>query len=233
MLKATYSAIARILGGGMASRPKACLTGVVQDLGSSLLSCVQLRSKDSAESSNAGAFLSIPNVNPDELEQAVRQVISAYGEAHDTDEVLIQPMLTEVVRSGVAFSHDPNTCAPYRVVNWSEGSDTAEVTGGLGGRIWQQAADSTVTPMPILAPVVGLLDELLSLFGDVPLDCEFAVTRSGSDEVLWLLQASIGLSSTRSHCGASRSLFHRNKVAWNTATPFLMGRRTVYGVMPD
>ena len=220
------------------ANPQACLASVVQDLGSSPLivrsSCGR---EDSAESSNAGAFLSIPNVNPDELEPAVKQVIAAYGEAHDTDEVLIQPMLTQVVRSGVAFSHDPNTCAPYRVVNWSEGSDTAEVTGGLGGRVWQQAADSAVTPMPILAPVVGLIDELLSLFGGVPLDCEFAVTRSGSNEVLWLLQARPLVLSGNPELAATQALrlsSIENKVARGMQPhPFLMGRRTVYGVMPD
>ena len=42
-------------------------------------------------------------------------------------------MLENVLSSGVAFSHDPNTCSPYRVVNWSEGSDTTAVTGGVGG----------------------------------------------------------------------------------------------------
>ena len=29
-------------------------------------------------------------------------------------------MLENVIRSGVAFSHDPNTCSPYRVINWNE-----------------------------------------------------------------------------------------------------------------
>ena len=39
-------------------------------------------------------------------------------------------MLQNVIRSGVAFSHDPNTSAAYRVVNWSEGDDATFVTGG-------------------------------------------------------------------------------------------------------
>ena len=56
------------------------------------------------------------------------------------DQVLIQPMLRNVIRSGVAFSHDPNTCSPYRIVSWSDGNDTTKVTGGVSGRTWQQAA---------------------------------------------------------------------------------------------
>jgi len=71
--------------------------------------------------------------------------------------VLIQTTLTQVVRSGVAFSHDPNTCAPYRVVNWSEGGDTAAVAGGMGGRVWQQAAHSAVPPAPTFKTLVVLI----------------------------------------------------------------------------
>ena len=73
-------------------------------------------------------------------------------------------MLDKTVRSGVGFSHDPNTCAPYRVVNWLDGSDTAAVTGGTGGQMWQQAANlpsSAKQPGPILAPIFTLLEELL------------------------------------------------------------------------
>ena len=145
--------------------------------------------EDSALASFAGAFLSVPNVDEAGLVSAIEHVIASYGDVHLTDEILIQPMLGNVLRSGVAFSHDPNTCAPYRVVNWSEGDDTAAVTGGMGGRLWQQAAHSAVAAPASLAPVVALLEELLSLFGDRPVDCEFAVTRDAEGETLWLLQA--------------------------------------------
>jgi hypothetical protein len=193
--------------------------------------------EDRETHSNAGAFLSILNVESAGLEAAVEQVIAAYGESQAADEVLIQPMLTQVVRSGVAFSHDPNTCAPYRVVNWSEGSDTAAVTGGLGGRVWQQAANSAVPQEPITASVIVLLNELLSLFCKVPLDCEFAVTLEAGREVLWLLQARplvLSLSPEPESFQAARLESIERKVARGMQPhPFLIGRRTVYGVMPD
>jgi len=217
---------------------QACLADVIEGLGAApwivRSSCSR---EDGAESSNAGAFLSIPNVDIDGLGAAVDKVIASYGEVHTTDEVLIQPMLTRVLRSGVAFSHDPNTCAPYRVVNWSEGSDTAAVTGGLGGRVWQQAANSPVLPAPTFAPIVSLLDELLTLFGGVSLDCEFAVTREGDREVLWLLQVRpliLSGAPESSEDQAVRLKTIQCKVARGMQShPFLMGRRTVYGVMPD
>lgn len=193
--------------------------------------------EDGAASSNAGAFLSIPNVDVSELEMAVERVISSYGEANLTDEVLIQPMLTGVVRSGVAFSHDPNTCTPYRVVNWSEGDDTTLVTTGVGGRVWQQAAISSVPTPSMFVAVIALIDELLSLFGNSPVDCEFAVTQTPEGEVLWLLQARpLILRETpegEAQQAARLESIQRSIARGMQPHPFLMGKSTVYGVMPD
>jgi len=217
---------------------KDCLAGVVDALDPDLLivrsSCLR---EDGVDSSHAGAFLSILNVDLAGLENAIEEVIASYGAAHTSDQVLIQPMLTQVVRSGVAFSHDPNTCAPYRVVNWTDGSDTAEVTGGLGGRVWQQAANSKIPPTSILAPIMDLLDELLMLFDGAPVDCEFAVTRQGDDEVLWLLQARPLILRSVPESAETQSarleIIERKVASGMQPHPFLIGRRTVYGVMPD
>jgi glutamine kinase len=193
--------------------------------------------EDGAAFSNAGAFLSLLNIEINDLEVAVGQVIASYGDVNLTDEVLIQPMLTNVIRSGVAFSHDPNTCAPYRIVNWSEGENTVTVTGGMGGRAWQQAAKSTIPPPPALAPIVVLLDELLVLFGNMPLECEFAVTSESEGEVLWLLQVRplilLQMSESAEVQTARLESIHRKIERGMQPHPFLMGRRTVYGVMPD
>ena len=216
----------------------ACLARVRRILGDGLLivrsSCQR---EDGANKSNAGAFLSLPNVSKEHFENAVDRVIASYGEAQPGDEVLVQPMLRNVVRSGVAFSHDPNTSAAYRVVNWSEGDDVTFVTGGRGGRIWQQAAASPVAPPRELAGVLDLIDELLSLFGGLPLDCEFAVTLEEAGEVLWLLQAR-PLFLPRAPESASQQAARLQQVHDKVARgilphPFLMGSRTVYGVMPD
>jgi hypothetical protein len=215
-----------------------CLARVSSSLGEApwiVRSSCQL--EDGASKSNAGAFLTLPDVSVAGLENAVEQVIASYGAADDVDEVLIQPMLQNVIRSGVAFSHDPNTCAPYRVVNWSEGSDTTCVTGGHGGRTWQGAALSPFLPPSELAGVANLVDELLTLFSGVPLDCEFAVTREKGTEVLWLLQVRplvLPTASEAPETQAQRLTLIAGKVARGMRShPFLMGQRTVYGVMPD
>ena len=193
--------------------------------------------EDGALTSSAGIFLSVLNVETGGLVAAVNKVIAAYGEALPDDEILIQPMLKQVVRSGVAFSHDPSTCSPYRVVNWLEGVDTTAVTGGIGGKLWQQAANSPYLSPPTFVPIVALLEELLSLFGNVPVDCEFAVTRDGEKEVLWLLQARrliLAVNPESAEDQAKRLEKIQLKVARGMCPhPFLIGKRTVYGVMPD
>jgi hypothetical protein len=217
----------------------ACISEIISSLGEGpwiVRSSCGL--EDRATHSNAGAFLSISNVDNEELTSAVDRVIAAYGKPQSTDEVLIQPMLTRVVRSGVAFSHDPNTCAPYRVVNWAEGDDTTAVTTGMGGRVWQQAAKSTVIPPPSLLPIILLVEELLRLFGSLPLECEFAVTREDTDnELLWLLQARPLILSEIPESEITQAVrlesIQQKVVRGMLPHPFLMGRRTVYGVMPD
>lgn len=197
-------------------------------------SCKQ---EDGANASNAGAFLSLLNVDADHLKESVEQVIDAYGVSSPEDEVLIQPMLQNVRCSGVAFSHDPDTCAPYRVINWSEGGDTTAVTGGAGGRTWQQAAKSRGSPSPLLSAVIALIEELLEIFANTPLDCEFALTGQPQDETLWLLQARPLILSHEVESSEEQAMrlqrIEEKLVRGMQPHPFLMGSRTVYGVMPD
>ena len=144
--------------------------------------------EDGATCSNAGAFLSVPNVDRTSLKESIQKVIGSYEKPHPNDEVFVQPMLENVIRSGVAFSHDPNTCSPYRVINWNEGNDTHSVTSGLGGQIWQQAAKSKIKSTSKFDQIILLLEELLGIFGNTPLDCEFAVTKGNKEKEISILR---------------------------------------------
>ena len=89
--------------------------------------------EDSAQTSNAGRFESVANVdiqNLCELADAVRQVFASYQSTNPDEEILIQPMLKDVACSGVAFTCDIYTGAPYFTINYAWGEDTAAVTSG-------------------------------------------------------------------------------------------------------
>lgn len=219
--------------------PEACCLRVVPAIGKApwivRSSCHR---EDTLASSQAGAFETIAQVDEGNLRQAIQSVIDSYGTAEDIDQILIQPMLENVLRAGVAFSHDPGTGAPYRVVNWAEGSDTAAITSGNSGRTWQQAAASPVPAPENLAGVLVLLDELLQLFNNTPVDCEFAVTEAGEGvEALWLLQVRPLLlqqpGESVDHQSRRLTLIQEKLARGMRPQPFLMGKRTVYGVMPD
>ena len=220
-----------------------CIEGIKKSFSNqSLIVRSSTNREDGQETSNAGAFLSIQNVTVTKLETAINKVISAFGISDPTDEVLIQPMLTDVVRSGVAFSHDPNTCAPYRIINWSKGKDTTTVTGGLGGKVWLQAAHSIDSRESFFTPILTLINELLQLFDMKPIDCEFAITETIDDEgskyeEIWLLQVRPLILSRDPEPEldqASRLKVIEKQIRRGMQTqPFLLGKKTIYGVMPD
>lgn len=82
-----------------------------------------------------------------------------------------------------------------------------------------------------------MLEELLSLFDDTPVDCEFAITREGQNETLWLLQARplvLGRPAESVAEQTARLACIQDKIERAIQPhPFLMGQRTVFGVMPD
>ena len=194
--------------------------------------------EDNLTTSNAGAFASILNVSSEKLAEAIDKVIASYTSKDRAEEILIQPMIENVMIVGVAFSHDPNTGAPDRIINWSEGSDTQAVTAGVAGNVLQVAPlvneNSELGP---LRPVITLLEELLSIFGDTPVDFEFALTKDKNCQTLWLLQVrSLILSSnpknTSEHMEQLTAIKKKVSVGMEPK-PFLMGKHNVYGVMPD
>ena len=194
------------------------------------------RFEDQAHCSAAGKYLSLLNVAPQAVEQAIEEVFSSYGEPHLNDEVLIQPMLENVVRSGVVFSHDPNTCSPYYVVNWSNSVDTAAITSGTdNGQTWIGTGDAEA-PEDICT-VIPLVEELLEKFKQQAVDIEFAITKNKNSIQTWLLQVRPLILKmqpiTKLELKRRLDLIAQKIERGMIPHPFLLGRRTAFGVMPD
>ena len=194
--------------------------------------------EDTKFSSNAGAFLSLKNVRKPNLANSIDKVIASYGRENQDDQIIVQPMLANVIRSGVAFTHDPNTCSPYRIINYSEGPNTSAITSGKTiGKVWQQAALSPIAPPSKLVPIIKLLEELLQISSENPIDAEFAVTNENGKEILWLLQARPLILRRQPESSANQAVRLKQiaeKISHGMHShPFLHGNRTVYGIMPD
>jgi phosphohistidine swiveling domain-containing protein len=194
--------------------------------------------EDAAGNSLAGRYRSLLNVcGLQALGPAIDAVFATYPDEADDHQVLVQPMLRDVMRSGVAFSRDPNTGGPYRVLNFCEGSDTEALTGGASANHRTLLFTRTAGDVSHAtgARIDALFSELEELTGLDSLDIEFAEDRAGD---LYLLQARHLSISTLSAVSdtvharmvgdVERSLTERMK-----PHPYLFGRRTVFGVMPD
>ncbi|MDC0999423.1 PEP/pyruvate-binding domain-containing protein, partial [Alphaproteobacteria bacterium] len=216
-----------------------CLDTIRENLGNGPFAVrSSSQSEDTGNASQAGKFLSVLDVTAENLSLNIELVLNSYGTWNEEDEVLVQPMLRDVKLSGVAFSHDPNTSSPYRIINYSEGTDTTSITGGqFGGLIWQQAAASPKEPPVELVPIITLIDELLEIFDHQPLDIEFCFTSGGAKALPWLLQArplvfNNGVETPNEQTYRLKELetYLRQKMKRH---PWISGRKTVFGVMPD
>lgn len=192
--------------------------------------------EDTSSLSNAGKYLSLLNVELDDIPKSINEVISSYGEYYPDSEVLIQPMLQNVIFSGVAFSHDPSNSSPYRIINWTENSKTDQVTSGKKCNIWRQVPGSIKSTPKSLRPVIDLIEELYALF-NLPLDIEFAASKYRGVTKLFLLQVrQLILYQTKVDekifINKHQAIANKIKLGMKPH-PFLMGKKTVYGVMPD
>ena len=146
--------------------------------------------------SKAGAYTSVLGVganNASDLMCAIDAVISSYErdkKVSGFDEIIVQVMLQDTVMSGVVFTHDLNSGAPYYVVNYDDASGlTNTVTSGEGEYanrtlyIHRGAADSIRSER--FLRLISAVQELEQLLGSQFLDIEFAL-----DEALqpYLLQ---------------------------------------------
>lgn len=194
--------------------------------------------EDSASQSLAGRFRTMPGVRGRRaLASAVDEVFRSYGHPRPGDQVLVQPELIGVRLSGVAFSCDPSTGAPYSVVNWSEGAATDAVTGGwaTGLRTWCGVTYSDlVRPPDAIVPVLGLMSELRAVTATSRLDIEFAV--SAGNELILLQVRPLVVGTDEVPEATHRILL--GEVAESVSVALrgradTIGRRTVFGVMPD
>lgn len=197
--------------------------------------------EDGVNGSQAGRYESVPNVLGElQLHTAIKTVFASYDSPHsDAERVLIQPMLDDVVMSGVATSFELGTGRPYSVISYAEGGDTAAVTGGRTNAlrvcyIWRGLRWTDVEGR--LGRVARLLEELEHLTRCSALDIEFAFRRGVEEPVL--LQARPLAQPRKASRRAPRlgEALQRASARVETVLaphPHLVGRDGALGVMPD
>ncbi|GAB6057114.1 PEP-utilizing enzyme [Desulfonatronum parangueonense] len=200
------------------------------------------RREDGHDVSGAGAFtsvLDVPADEPERLAQAVERVLASYGEAAPDDQVLIQPMVPDIIVSGVIMTRAHGDGAPYYVINYDDSGKPDAITGGATASktvfIYRGASEQHCDSRQLRA-FLGLARRVEAITGHDELDMEFCLDRSGD---LHLLQVRPICAQSRWIPDADRAV--RSKIDFVVEFisqrmrpwPGLYGQRTILGVMPD
>lgn len=195
--------------------------------------------EDTTEFSNAGQFDSILNVSPssDGLKKAIETVYRSYN-TDLNQQILIQPMLRNIKKSGVIFTSDMDTMADYYVANYYEGEDSAAVTSGntTDLKTFIHYKKCNVVPsdkdMYALIESCNLIEKYLK---NTALDIEFAITYDGKVYILQVRPIARGEKENYHYIDIQPSLrrIYKKVSKLSKQHPFLLGHTTCFGVMPD
>lgn len=194
--------------------------------------------EDTSETSQAGKFESVSNVRSEqEFIKAVETVIASFDDNNDDNQILVQPMLTDVMACGVAFTLDPNASGNYYVINYDESGSTSSVTSGNGHQnkllYIFKGMEEGVNPAYI-HKLCLTLKELEDLTEMNNLDVEFAVTANGELYIFQVRPLCIGGQAVdyESQYGMLKRI--EAKIRQNAVKkPYLCGDRNIYDVMSD
>ncbi len=194
--------------------------------------------EDTASESQAGKFESVGDVTGYEnFVQAVNRVIESFDDNNMDNQILVQPMLKNVVYCGVAFTAEPSTLGNYYVINYDETGSTSAITAGSGREsklLYRFKKTAAEEEKGFPGNLYFTLEELENLFGQDNLDVEFAVTE---DDMLYIFQVRAlclnGMPVDYEKQRKELARIERKIKMEQFPRPFLCGKKTAYGVMPD
>lgn len=224
---------------------------VLQDIQDKFSGCkLIVRSSSKGEdnwfSSNAGGFESILNVDGKDHKKvslAICDVIDSFGQKNaGDDQILVQEFLSEVQLSGVVFTCDLESGAPYYRFNFDDKTQSTEsVTAGTHCDLRtvilnRSLTDELLTVAPELIPVLDAIKELEQLLGFDKLDIEFAIDKNGQIHIFQVRPITVNHDGysideelvVQALRDAAKQLSKQQK-----PSPFTFGDKTIFANMPD
>ena len=222
------------------------LTKITSSFNNNIIVRSSCANEDQGDVSNAGKYLSIADICSSDVEiidKAIFQVIASYDAANNFDEVddyevfFIQEMVQNVAVSGVLFTKDLSTGAPYYCINYDDTTGSTDtITSGASGDSktlyvlrdrWQTLSSERFIKL------LSAVQEIETYTKNSSLDIEFAID---ANDRIFLLQArplalskrwSMRLESNIISALADTSAFLRDELSEDEKAELVLGR------MPD
>ena len=190
------------------------------------------------------SVLNVPSSDSEAIRAAIKIVIASYerkGPRTGIDEFIVQEMVRSTSMSGVVFTHDLNTGAPYYVINYDDVSGlTNTVTSGDGEyanhTLYIHRGAIEALRSERFHRLMQAIQELEQIMGSQFLDVEFAL---GEDFTPYLLQ----VRAITTQPNWNRAVAKRIDAALQGIQAFVRARlqpmagvygsTTVLGQMPD
>jgi len=202
--------------------------------------------EDTLNSSMAGNYESILNVlsnDKSSVSNAINLVIASYlkgGQKKVLDnQILVQPQLEKVQMSGVVFTADLETSAPYYTINYDISDKTDTITSGGGGEnLFTYIYSKFSSKFPenkLLTKIIKSVQEVETYTKHSSIDIEFAI----SNNEVYILQVrpiaahknnvKVFETDTQKELDNIKEFIGSNCLT----IPKIVGDTTAYGVMPD
>jgi len=203
--------------------------------------------EDNAAATMAGLHDSIPNISADDknsLSGAIDKVILSYEKSaqggNQCHQILIQLMVRGISMSGVVFTQDLNTGAPYYIINYDdETGRTDTVTAGTENSnrtllVHRSAVEDLKSER--FKALLHTVQEIEKATGHDSLDIEFAVDRKNRVFIFQVRQIPTRPNWNRGITIKINDAIKRMKSfveGYEKAIPGLYGAKTIFGKMPD
>ena len=199
--------------------------------------------EDSFESSKAGIYESILNVNPKiktKVEKAILSVIQSYNKqsgAYNQNQILIQNQTKNIITSGVILTKTPDIGSPYYVINYEEGESTIGVTKGTINNIVKIYHKIQAFNIPKKwKRLIASIKEIEGILQFEELDIEFGIT-DNKDVVIFQVRPITFIPQTDIAKLAkpieSKILKNKNIFSKLNQRKHILGNRTIFSDMSD
>lgn len=199
------------------------------------------KSEDSLKSSNAGAFLSLANIDTNKKEDLLKALFEVGNSMPSKkDEILIQPCLLDIELCGVGFSVDKDNFSPYFCLQYDENGSNSSITDGSAksAKSYYHYRENLTFKDEKIKQIIELIKELEKLYECEFLDVEFAFARIDGKSELFCLQVRPLIMQEKENLSnalpkEALKRFHKRFVSLQDPRPRVLGKKALFGVMPD